>query len=122
MLRSTKVADDRAVALAEDEVAFPIAALLAIGGSSGPLADQRPGVDEAGGALADISPTSTCLPAGAQRSGLTFQAAAVSQVDRLVDGLVGQVALWLVGERGAQRLADLLGAPVLVQPLLDVRL
>jgi hypothetical protein len=40
------------------------------------------------------------------------------QVDRLMDGLVRQVAVRLVGEGGAQGLADLLRAPAPVQVLL----
>jgi hypothetical protein len=112
--------DRRAVALAEDEVAFPIAQLSAVVDAGVPLADQGAGVDEPGGALAGVASASTCLATRAQCGRPAAQTAAVGQVDRLVDGFVRQVALRLVGDSRAQRPADLFGAPALAQALLDV--
>jgi hypothetical protein len=58
-------------------------------------------------------------PAAARDAGGTLQAAAVRQIDGLVDGLVCRVPLELVREGGAQDLADLLRTPPPVQTLLD---
>jgi hypothetical protein len=82
-------------------------------------ADQGAGVDEPGGALAGPAASTASGLAAAQDAGSALQAAAVRQIDDLIDGLVRKVPLGLIRERGAQGLADLLRAPPPVQTLLD---
>ncbi len=115
-------ADGRSVALPDDAVALPMPGHLAVIDIGGALADQRSRVDKARGALVGVPPSAAArLAAGAQRAGRSLPAA-VSQIDRLVDGLVRAVTFRFVGEGSAKGLADLLGAPPLVEPLLDVSL
>jgi len=110
-------ADRRPVAGAGDQVALPVPGFAAVGGRGGPLADhrhagQRPGPAGAGAAMRLAVP-----PTGPQQGGqVAAQPAQLRPVDSLVDRLVHQVPDGVTGELGAQRLADLLRAPPLLQP------
>ncbi len=113
-------ADRGPVGCPGDQVAFPVARLAAGGGPGGPLPDHRHGGDRVRAALARPAMRPAAAPAGPQHPGrqLAGQATQLRAVDRLVDGLVHHMPRRLARELRAQRPADLLRTPPLLQPVL----
>ena len=111
-------ADGGPVGRPSDQVAFPVPGLFAAGGLGGPLADHGHGGDPVRAALARPAVRPAPPPAGAQRRAGSSRdkPAELGPVDRLVDRLVHDMPRRLTGELAAQRLADLLRAPPLLQP------
>ncbi len=87
-------------------------------GLGGTLIDHRH-VHQAAGSAGVWAPVRlTAAPPGAQRvRHLAVQPAQLRAVDRLIDRLGHQVPIRLVGKLHPERLADLLRAPPLLQPL-----
>jgi hypothetical protein len=112
-------ADRGPVVRADDQIAFPVAGYGTVGGLGRALIEhphvhQRAGAVGVGPSMRPATPS-----AGAQHRGqLPAQPSELRPVDRLVDRLGDEVAFGVVGELPAQRLADLLGTPPLLQPVL----
>ncbi len=110
----------RSVRRAGDQVALPVARLGAVGHGRGSLADHRHGGASVLGCGHRLGVWSSTAAPGAQGAARVPAQDTVPGVDRLVDGLPGQVARRLAGEGPTQVVGDLLRAPRLVEQSLDV--
>lgn len=108
-------------AAAGDQIAFPAAGAFAELDGGGALVDECHRDGEPRGALVGVA---ALLAQGATRAQLlgecSTQDAFRALVERPVDALVAEVALGLVRPQGAQVSGDLPGAPLQVEPALDL--
>jgi hypothetical protein len=105
---------DRRTVHAEDEVAFPVARNRSIVGFGGSFADHDLGRDELLAAPACARSWHAQRPAGSQASDeLAFERPSSLDVERLVDGLVGDPHGLIIGEIDLKSIRDLLRAPCL---------
>ncbi|GAA4764214.1 hypothetical protein GCM10023329_07510 [Streptomyces sanyensis] len=110
----------RAVVLAGDQIAFPVARDGPVVGLGGTVTDHHHVLDRTMLASVGLAARAAAGASGPQGSGkLAAEFTAALDVERLVDRLVGHVHLRPVGKPSAQSLADLLGTPPSGQTLLD---
>jgi hypothetical protein len=109
--------DRRPVAGAGDQVTLPVPGLAAVGGCGGPLADHRhPGQRPSPAGVRAAARLAVPPPSPQHYGQAAAQPAQLRPVNGLIDRLVHQLPPPIAGELGAQRPADLLRAPPLLQP------